>query len=185
MGLPRLELPPPRRLPLYAAGRSRIFRIVTSMATFQPTTEPIIAPNEVWLLNMYGDAYIIEIESSPSLVFQLVLHRVHSTLGVVYFKTYVSLTRRSSFLFVYVVLVATFRPCAYLLLCSIHCSNKTIEDLKPTQVKTQRALLSVLDNVLFVSFPDVTLFLDIMDTENTYYLEETRNVVATMVNRQR
>lgn len=90
MGLPRLELPPPRRLPLYAAGRSRIFRIFSSnkSTTRQTELEPIIAPNELWLINMYGDAYIVEMESS-SVGLQLVLHRVDSTLGVVYFKTYV------------------------------------------------------------------------------------------------
>jgi hypothetical protein len=94
----RLELPPPRRLPLYAAGRSRIFRIVSSPSKTQPVSEvvaepSIISPTELWVMNIYGDAYILEMETSSSRGLQLVLHRVDPAIGVVYFKTYVSSRR--------------------------------------------------------------------------------------------
>lgn len=46
-------------------------------------------------------------------------------------------------------------------------------------------LLSVLDNVLFVSFRDETLFLDVLDADNTYYLEKTSDAIATLLESQK
>ena len=44
----------------------------------------------MWLGNIYGDTYAIELEHQFTIGLQLVLHRVDPTLGVIYYKTYVS-----------------------------------------------------------------------------------------------
>lgn len=138
--------------------------------------EPSIAPSELWLLNIYGEAYIVEMEAS-SLGLQLVLHRVDSTLGIVYFKTYVSLKRWAIWCCSQPMVLTSsiWLSCCLLQLrmnCSIHRDSiKTIEDFHPAQVETETVILSVLDNVLFLSFRGMTLFVDIFDAENTYYLE--------------
>lgn len=86
-GLPRLELPPPRRLPLYAVGRSRLLRLASSKGVFE-LNGPIITPKEIRLTNLYGICYMIELEPSQ-IGLQLVAHRVDSSLGIIYYKTYV------------------------------------------------------------------------------------------------
>lgn len=100
--LPRLELPPPKRLPPYAVGLMRLLSshykgddnpLPSTMAPKSSSPDSsIIEPSEIWLLNIYGEAYVVELSydhiHGDSL--KIILHLVDpATASIIEFKTYV------------------------------------------------------------------------------------------------
>lgn len=90
--LPRLEVPPPRKLPPYALGLSRLSQpSPTTTTTTDSTSKTIITPDAVRLSNIYGDAYILELERGCNAEgVKLQLHCINPSLTTITpFKTYV------------------------------------------------------------------------------------------------
>jgi hypothetical protein len=87
--LPRFELPPPRRLAPFAVGIS-----TRRLSNHSPgRAEPLVTPADVWLVNLYGDAYMVEVDWDTTTGLQFVFHRLDPSLGGICFKSYVSFAR--------------------------------------------------------------------------------------------
>jgi hypothetical protein len=80
--LPRLELPPPRRLAPYAVGLPRTTRYTSVTAT-------AIDLEDVSLVNLYGHAYIVELECNSNIL-EITFHRLDPSIGGIFYRRYVS-----------------------------------------------------------------------------------------------